>query len=191
MSKAGIFAKAKKGFTLIELVAVMAIMAIAAAIVLPNIRGMISKTEESKYNSLCVSAAAEIQYYTNMLSLGEEYYPVEEADGTIQNYKMTTPGGLTVALNAYNNEPAFYYYALAFEEASTKNNPTNSIKSLINKNSLPKKDIVVVVITISGSKYSMRGVWYYSYEKETIVYSYYAPKRRGTAGFKKLTDSGK
>ena len=51
MRKLSLCTKAKKGFTLIELIAVMAIMAIATAMVLPNIRGMISKTEESKYRN--------------------------------------------------------------------------------------------------------------------------------------------
>ena len=67
MKKLRFLLRLKKGFTLVELIAVMAIMAIATSIVLPNIRGMISKKEESQYRNFCDEAVTYVKSYTSLL----------------------------------------------------------------------------------------------------------------------------
>ncbi len=180
-----------------ELLAVMVIMAIATAIVLPNIRGMISKTEESTYQSFCVEAVSYTRSYCNMLTLGEETVPYEK-DGKTNTYNITTPSGLTSALNEYNLASSTYqYHVLSFDSSSATTNPTNTIKELLSKNKLAKKDVMITVITATQgkndrvAKYTLCGFWYYDYTKEAIVYSYYAPSKRSAAKFQKLNSSGK
>ncbi len=185
----------KKGFTLIELIAVMAIMAIATAIVLPNISGMISKKEESQYRNFCGEAISYVKSYTNLLTLGEEYVPYEKEGKTLQ-YNIKTPSGLTSALNEYNLESNYQYYVLAFEESSTTSNPTTTIKNLFSKNKLQRNDVMITVVLTQDTggrvpKYVLQGFWYYSYSAEAIVYTYYVPGGRRAMGFSKLTSKGK
>ena len=187
--------RAKKGFTLIELIAVMAIMAIASAIVLPNISGMISKKEESQYRSFCEEAISYVKSNTALLTLGEEYVPYEK-DGKTLQYNITTPSGLTSALNEYNLESNYQYYVLAFESSSTTTDPTSTIKNLFSKNKLKKNDVMITVVLTQDTggrvlKYVLQGFWYYSYAKDQIVYTYYVPGGRRAMGFSKLTSSGK
>ncbi len=190
MRRLSIVTKAKKAFTLVELIAVMAIMAIAAAIVMPNISGMISKTEESKYKNYCVEATSYVRSYTNLLTLGEYKYPYEK-NGKTEYYNITTSGGLTNALNEYNYESAYQYYVLPFEADSAKKDE-KTISSLIDGAS---KDVMVTVIKTSTSgrttKYTLQGFWYYSHEKDKIVYYYYAPGKQCGTGYRKLTSNGK
>lgn len=190
MRRISIAARCKKAFTLVELIAVMAIMAIAAAIVMPNISGMISRTEASKYKNYCVEATSYVRSYTNLLTLGEYKYPYEE-NGTTKYYDITSPSGLTSALNEYNFDPAYDYYVLPFEAASAKKDQ-DSISTLLEGVS---KDVMVTVITTSASgrtsKYTLQGFWYYSYKKDVIVYHYYAPGKICGMGYRKLTSDGK
>ena len=195
MRKLRTFLHIKKGFTLIELIAVMAIMAIATAIVLPNISGMISKKEESQYRNFCGEAISYVKSYTNLLTLGEEYVPYEKEGKTLQ-YNIKTPSGLTSALNEYNLESNYQYYVLAFEESSTTSNPTTTIKNLFSKNKLQRNDVMITVILTQDTggrvpKYVLQGFWYYSYSAEAIVYTYYVPGGRRAMGFSKLTSKGK
>ena len=196
MRRMPLFAKFKKGFTLIELIAVMAIMVIATAIVLPNIRGIVSKTEESKYKAYCVEAATYVRSHTNLLGLGEDKIAYEDKkSGDIKYYTITTPDGLASALNEYNLESAYQYYVLAFESSSATKDPTSTVKDLITKNKLEKKDVMITVITTKESgrvpTYTLQGFWYYSYEKEQIVLYYYAPSKQYGTGYRKLTKDGK
>ena len=202
MRKSSFCTKAKKGFTLIELIAVMAIMAIATALVLPNIRGMISKTEESKYKNYCIEATSFVRCYTNFLAQGQDTVSYEK-DGSLVDssgkpylYYINTPTGLTGALNEYNLESDYQYYVLAFESSSATTNPTTTIRNLISKNKITKKDVMITVIVSEESsgrvpRYVLRGFWYFSYEQNNIVFSYYSSKKRTKVGFEKLTSNGK
>ena len=189
-------AKFKKGFTLIEMIAVMAIMAIATAIVMPNIRGMITRTEATKFKSLCVEAVPYVRSHTNLLTLGENRIPYEnKKTGKTETYDITDPLQLSSALNEYNLESTYQYYVLAFEDTSATKNPTNSIQELITKNKIEKKDVMITVITKKDSgrvpMYTLQGFWYYNYEKEQIVFYYYVPSKQSGTGFRKLTKDGK
>lgn len=186
--------KCKKAFTLVEMIAVMVVMAIAASIVLPNITGMISRAEESKFKSYCTEATSYVRGYTNLLTLGENSYPYEY-NGKIFYYNISSPNGLRSALNEYNLESNYQFHVLAFEDASATGNPTTKVKELISKKTLAQKDVMITVITTSSGgrvpKYTLQGFWYYSYNKEAIVYYYYAPSKQGGSGFAKLTKDGK
>ena len=180
---------------MIELVAVMVVMAIATAIVLPNIRGMISNTQESTYHNYCVEATSYVRSYANMLSLGEQTVPYEK-NGKTYNYTITNPSGLTNALNEYNLESTYRYYVLAYAPESAKSNPTSTIMSLISNKTIPNKDVMVTVIVPEDAggrvpKYVLRGFWYYNADQQTVVYSFYVSSKRATVGFKKLTSDGK
>ncbi|MBO4479287.1 MAG: prepilin-type N-terminal cleavage/methylation domain-containing protein [Clostridia bacterium] len=195
MKKLRFLLRLKKGFTLVELIAVMAIMAIATSIVLPNIRGMISKKEESQYRNFCDEAVTYVKSYTSLLTLGEEYVPYEK-DGKTLQYDITTTSGLTKALNEYNLESNYQYYVLAFEDSSTTSNPTNTIKDLISNKKLAKNDVMITVILPQDKggrvpRYVLQGFWYYVYASERIVYTYYVPGGRRAMGFSKLTSNGK
>ena len=203
MNKMGRFFKGKKGFTLIELITVMAIMAIAAALVLPNVQGMIKKTEESKIKSFCVEATSNLKNYTNLLILGEEKIPYEDKEGKLTYYTIKdNPRGLQDALNAYNINEAFQYYVLPFAASSATDNPSSAVGSALNnKNSgLVARDVMItciVPVTDSTNKkttrYELKGFWYYSYENKKIVYHYYSPNPSNNSGvgFAKLTKDGK
>lgn len=194
-------AKSKKGFTLVELIAVMAIMAIAASILVPNLSGVISRAEESKYKSYCAEATSYVRGHTNLLTLGETKIPYEvngswkDEKGNPYEYDISTPNGLRSVLNEYNLESNYQFHVLAFEDTSATTNPTSKVKDLIKKNTLAKKDVMITVITTSSNgrvpKYTLQGFWYYSYAQESIVYSYYSPKKWGGMGYQKLTSEGK
>lgn len=196
--------KSKKGFTLVELIAVMALIAIATAIVLPNISGMISKKKESTYKSFCMEATSYVRGYTNMLTQGEETVPYEDKNGATKYYTITTgddftvaPDGLTNALNEYNLESSYQYYVLPYQDSSASYDPSVTVRDLLSKNKLlkNKKDVMIVVINAKeGGRvplYTLKGFWYFAYDQDAIVYSYYVPSKRSKVGFQKLTSSGK
>jgi len=203
MNKMGKSFKNKKGFTLIELIAIMAIMAIATALILPNIQGMIDKTEESKIKNYCVEAASTLKGYTNLLLVGESKVPYEDSKGVLQYYTIKdSESGLQSALNEYNLNTAFQYFVLSYvtskDTSSKTTNPTATIQSeIINKNIEAKDTMAVCVEKTTSSTntrfeiYKVIGFWYFSYKKNKVVYTYYVPTMRCGQGFTKLTESGK
>ena len=193
MSKIEILAKAKRGFTLIELLAVMAIMVIATSMVLPNIRGIIDKTEFRKTESYCMQAHSFVRNYVNMMNLGEEKVYYEE-DGEPKTYSITTPDGLKGALNEYSlNDAVFQYYVLSFK-ASTGSNPSTTISDSISGNNIPNKDTMVVLIRVTYDDeqkktnpfYTLKGLWYYSSDRKTVVCSFKSSSQVAYEGFKSL-----
>ena len=193
MNKIGVFARRKKGFTLIELIAVMAIMAIATALVLPNVQGMIDKTDYRKTETYCMQAHSYVRNYVNMLNLGEEktYY---EDNGKSKFYTMTTPDGLRGALNEYNlSSSIFQYYVMPFD-ASTGVDPSSTIIDQISKGKIGNMDTMVVLILVSYSDpkkktdpyYTLKGLWYYRAEKKAVVCTFKSTTKVGYEGFKSL-----
>ena len=203
MNKMGKCFKNKKGFTLVELIAVMAIMAIATALILPNIQGMIDRTEESKIKNYCVEAASTLKGYTNLLLIGETSVPYEDKNGRPQSYTIKdNVSGLQGALNEYNMNHSYQYYVLPYvtsdDKSSATTDPTSTVKSAIINKIIADMDTMVTVIEKTTSTtntryeiYNTVGFWYYSKSKSAVVYSYYVPTKRCGEGFTKLTKDGK
>ena len=195
--------KSKKGFTLIELLAVMAIMVIASALILPNIQGMIDKTEESKLKNYCKEASTNLKNYTNLLLIGETKVPYQKKNGELDYYTIADDiFGLEDALNEYNMNSEFDYFVMPYvvgdDKSSATTNPCPTIRADMNANLVKKNDKMVTVIEKTTSStntrteiYKLIGFWYYSYSKDAVVYYYYAPTMRCGTGFSKLTKDGK
>lgn len=203
MNKMGKVFKNKRGFTLIELIAVMAIMAIATALVLPNIRGMIDHTEESKIKNYCIEANTNLKNYTNMLLIGTEKVLYEDSKGNAKYYTIkNNPDGLRDALNEYNMNQAYQYYVMPFvtatDNSSAKTDPSATVSAAITAKKIDKKDTMVTLLEKTTSStntrieiYKVVGFWFYSYDQDKVVYTYYVPTKRSSQGFAKLTSDGK
>ena len=170
----------------------MVIMAIAAAIVLPNIRGMISNTQESLYKSYCTEASTYVKGYTNLLTLGEEYVPYEKNGMMLKYYIKDNPSGLTAALNEYNLNSNYQYYVLPFDKSSAGADPTTAVRNAISGKTLLAKDVIVTVIMprdVGGRvpKYVLLGFWYFNYSANNVVYTYDIAGKTYQTGYKKLT----
>lgn len=203
MKKMGRFFRDKKGFTLVELLAVMAIMAIATALILPNIQGMIDKTEESKIKNYCVEATTNLQGYMGMLLIGNDKVPYQDKKGDMQYYTIKdNVQGLQNALNEYNLNGAYQYYVLPYvtssDTSSAKSDPSSTVKSEIINKKLAAKDTMVTCVekttSVTNTRteiYKIVGFWFYSYAQNKVVYTYYVPTKRCGQGFTKLTSDGK
>ncbi|HCU55790.1 MAG TPA: hypothetical protein DIC18_00465 [Clostridiales bacterium] len=182
MKKCTAFWKIKKGFTLVELIVVMSIMAITTAIVLPNLRGMITQTEFRKVEGYCITANTNVRNYVFQLNLGEEKVPYTYKGDNFY-YTISSNSGLTGALNEYNLETSFQYYVLEFNPSLTTN-PSNKIQSLIKGGNLSSKDTMVVCITRSSANYyALKGFWYYDYDKQRVVCTYKSSGNQSGMGF--------
>lgn len=84
----------KKGFTIVELTIVIAVIAILAAVLIPTFSGVITKAKES--NAQQVAA-----------SIYKEAYAIDLADGTLDGHEgsatTTTTEGSTTTTDATNN----------------------------------------------------------------------------------------
>ena len=186
--------QSRKAFTLVELIAIMAIMAIATALVLPNIRGMISNKEKSIYDGYCVTATTYTKNYVNLLKIGEERVPYVQNDKTFYYTIKDSSAQLTKAMNEYNLDKAAYqYYVLSYDATSATNDPTATIQEVFaNDSSMKKIDVMIVCIIASDSTnskvktYELRGFWYYKYEASAVVYTYKVWKKSGQMGYTSL-----
>ena len=131
MSKMRKFFKSKKAFTLVELIAVLVIMAIAASIVMPNIQGVISNTEYRKNITNCLTATTFVRSYVDLLNLGENYAYYEKNGKTYSIYIQGSPSGLQFALNQYNLDVNYQYYVVPYETSAQSTNPTATIQDAI------------------------------------------------------------
>ena len=184
--------RSRKAFTLVELIAIMVIMAIATALVLPNIRGMISNKEKNIYDGYCVTATTYVKNYVNLLTVGEERVPYVQNDKTFYYSISSSTSQLTKALNEYNLDKASYqYYVLPYSTAST--DPTSTIQTAFsNDTSMKHIDVMLVCIVVTDSdnskvkNYELRGFWYYKYEAGAVVYTYKVSSKSGQTGYVSL-----
>lgn len=72
----------KKGFTLLELLAVIIILALLAMIAIPMILRMINKAKEGALNTIKVSMVEAAKIYT---LTNEEYFHIENGEKNISN----------------------------------------------------------------------------------------------------------
>ncbi len=119
----------KKGFTLVEMLVVIAIIAILVAILIPTVLGATRKAKAATDAANLRSALAEFQinYLAGTVSVGDdgEFTKVEEADGTGTVWYKTVPAsklsGLTILcifVNSSNDFDACYSSAAPTEVPS-------------------------------------------------------------------------
>ncbi len=97
----------KKGFTIVELVIVIAVIAILAAVLIPTFTGVINKAKDSK----------ALQEARNLWT----QYTVENAEtfGDVKEAYVLSNGNVYLVLNGqfYNEKPATYTTGLPTESA--------------------------------------------------------------------------
>lgn len=191
MSKMRKFFKSKKAFTLVELIAVLVIMAIAASIVMPNIQGVISNTEYRKNITNCLTATTFVRSYVDLLNLGENYAYYEKNGKTYSIYIQGSPSGLQFALNQYNLDVNYQYYVVPYETSAQSTNPTATIQDAIAKQSISAKDTMVTCVSMQKDKsgnrtYSLVGFWYYNHDKGSVVCTYKVSGKKEYQGYKSL-----
>ena len=183
----GIFKKFIKGFTLVELIAVMALMAIGAAIAIPNLQGTMTRAERKKYDSYLLQAKTNVQNYVDLLNLSEFSYPVTDTDGvTIVNHNISLSTELNIVLNKMNFDTSFEYYVYDTGRTVKQNgknvvvydyndtgaaNPLSSAKAYYEPSSFGgNKDLMIVLIhRKDGGVYELGIIWYYVRSKDEMI----------------------
>lgn len=111
--------KNRKGFTLIELMVVILIVAILAAVAIPIIGSRVNKAKWSEAKTACGTIATEIKVYAvdhndlSSLIVADVISPTSDLDGTYfdnGDYSLTTISDeqnftLTVLGGTYNDSP--------------------------------------------------------------------------------------
>ena len=182
-----IFKKFIKGFTLVELIAVMALMAIGAAIAIPNLKGTMTRAERKKYDSYLLQAKTNVQNYVDLLNLGEFLYPITEPDGvTIVNRNIYYSTELNIVLNKMNFDTSYEYYVydtgrtvkvngknvvvFDYNDVGTAN-PLDKAKAYSEPSSFSgNKDLMIVLIHRSDAGvYELGIIWYYIRSKNEMI----------------------
>ena len=176
MSKMRKFFKSfKKGFTLVEIVVVLALMALIAGIAVPNLSNVRTRAERDTYEASLALARSHVKSFVALMTAGETSYPVTE-NYKVKQYTITSAGSFRTVLNATNRQSEFEYYVVGYTDALANADPTAKVAA----DSSIKKDTIIPVIIKSGSTYSLKGLWYYSIEKQAVIYTY---KTVGVASF--------
>ena len=170
--------KMKKGFTLVEVIVVLALMALAASIAIPNLRGATTRAEMDTYRSYCLESKENLKMFCNLLNSGETTYTVTGSNYQVSTVSLTIASGLAKALNSVNRQPKYQYYVIAFY--SDSNTATVDPSSTIASQNLDKNlDVIVPVIYKNDATkiYTLAGVWYYSMSKGRIMLTFDATNK--------------
>ena len=109
----------KKGFTIVELVIVIAVIAILAAVMIPTFSGIVAKAQESAATQKI--AAAYKEAYALALEDGLEADETAESMDFTFKFNVDADNKLTVSVEGY---PTSYGYTAAYSEGKwtlTKN----------------------------------------------------------------------
>ncbi|MBQ9369578.1 MAG: type II secretion system protein [Clostridia bacterium] len=183
------FAKSKKGFTLVEIIVVVALIALAATLVVPNLTGATTRAEKDTYRSYCLQAKEDLKTFVNLLNSGTVNYPITLENYTVSNVSLSIPSGLAKALNYANRQSKFQYYVIGFTTSDASTDPTESISKATGLKS--DVDIIVPVIIKNETKktYELKGMWYYSWGKAMVMLTFDS-KNNDSDGYKALYSSG-
>lgn len=142
------FLKAAKGFTLIELIAVIALMAIAATFTIPMIMRNAEDKQREIYYQGCVYVVGEAAALAETYNKIKRFNDSSLAPVTIGGYDLRNHTGVQGLLNA-ENEMAFRFNIIV-------------TSSSINPNSTFTKDRVIVYFAYNAAKTRAVavGAWY-------------------------------
>lgn len=173
--------RSKKGFTLIELIVVIALIAISATLVVPNFSKITSRADVNKYSSYCSSARTTVEAYVQQAQMGIKKIKIGENERS-----LTTLAGFQTIFNETNTQQNFSYYVV-----SSKTAPNSSDISSVKKKAEIYKNSSFMIICIEGvgnaNNVRLYGMWFYDYEKNQLAYSYNVLNGHAKAGAYNLT----
>ena len=142
--------KNKKGFTLVELIVVLVILASLAALLVPALTKYIDKANEEKATSECrmvVMAAqtAGTEYYAKNDSLSETGNKKPETS-TIDCYSELPNANYTVTYDTSGKVKSVVYTTGVFTCTYTAADSTNASKYEVKKNADPKATTKTVTV---------------------------------------------
>lgn len=106
----------RKGFTLVELVIVIAVIAILAGVLIPTFSGVVAKAQKSALDQEAMNAFKEV--YALDIADGKLYDVTQDADEQLPD-GYTTPNGVTISWSVTSETAYTFSY--------TKDGKTSSI----------------------------------------------------------------
>ncbi len=194
------FKKFIKGFTLVEIIVVLALMVIGASIALPNLSKTMSRAEKKKYETYLINAKTMAKGYVDLLNLGEYKYPVTKSDGvTVKTYDISNSANLNVVLNYMNTDNSYGYYVMdSYKTVDGKNvggyNPPSgedpSSNASVYKDDAyggKKNTIAVSIKKNSNGIYSLQYLFYVHYSSSSpyVVMTYKISNDTIVSGYKR------
>ena len=178
--KPSFFKYFKKGFTLIEIIVVLALMVIGASIAIPNLRGTMTRAQKKKNETYLITAKTTVQSYVDLLNIGDTLYPLTASNGVdVSNYDIKRSDNLSKVLNSMNYESAYGYYVC--DKSNTTNfdyQPTlsqNPAAAAANHeyNTYKNKNMIAVAITKNSSGvYKFKALYLYDRASNSIKMTY-------------------
>ena len=169
-----------------EIVVVMALMAIAATMAVPNLNGILTRSKKNTYVSYLVQAKNDTTLFLTLMNMGDNF-PYKDVDGTVKEVELKTPANLQFALNMINRRTGFIYYVMPFTDEAAKTNIQNensehnkifkffgdtNVQNENNKKNEIEDIIVILVKQNNQGIYSLRGFWYYNAKENSVKVTY-------------------
>lgn len=155
----------KKGFTLIELIVVLAILAIIMAIAVPTAYGSIERTKDKAAAASVRNIASAVET-TRMLAYTDKKIQESTALGAILYYADGVYNKVGEADNLYEN-----YLLDGLKKSGISLQKKDFI--FVSANETPKRDTYEIIVTFSKEGYTMIGLSpipkypYYEYRSKT------------------------
>lgn len=158
--------KNKKGFTLVELVVVIAIMAVLAAVITPSLSRSSDNQTKEKYKQYCASvleSAEQVSIAFNKGAKNVAGYNIISTNGEI-NYNGIQQ--CLVSDNVYNYQCDVTVYRAGSPSGLTETN------GRITTAYAQKDTIVVCMKKMSDGKLYVLGCWYFEKKSNTAKYKF-------------------